>query len=100
MGYKLTNKADADLQRLYEWGLDNHGLEKANSYFDGIVERFHQIGRTPMMWQGVDHIRQGYRRSVFGVHSIYYHILDDKSVEIARILRAEDITQLHTDDLH
>ena len=100
MGYKLTKKADADLQRLYEWGLDNHGLEKANSYFDRIVERFQRISEAPLMWQGVEHIRQGYRRSVFGVHSIYYHILENGDVEIARILRSEDIQQLQADDLH
>lgn len=43
-----------------------------------------------MQYQAVDDIREGYRRSVCGVDSIYYHIVDNK-VEIMRILGQQDI---------
>ncbi|MCW5784128.1 MAG: hypothetical protein KIT39_12515 [Nitrospirales bacterium] len=34
-------------------------------------------------------MRAGYRRSVFGRHSIYYRI-DEQGVEIMRVLRRQD----------
>ena len=89
MPYRLSRKADADLERLYEWGIDRFGLPQADSYYDTLLARFEEIAQGPLLWQSVDHIRAGYRRSVCGVHSIYYKIADD-GVLIVRILGRED----------
>jgi toxin ParE1/3/4 len=45
-----------------------------------------------MIYPAVDHIRVGYRRSVCGVHAIYYR-LDSEGVEIVRILKNQDVSQ-------
>jgi toxin ParE1/3/4 len=47
------------------------------------------IARSPLRYPKVDHIRQGYRRCVFEVHSIYYRIEGD-TAQINRILGRED----------
>lgn len=44
------------------------------------------------MYQSVDDIRKGYRRSVCGVDSIYYRVVDG-TVEIMRILGQQDVDQ-------
>jgi len=41
------------------------------------------------LYQAIDHIRQGYRHSVYQVHSIYYKI-DRDFVLIVRILGREN----------
>jgi toxin ParE1/3/4 len=42
------------------------------------------------LFQAVDHIHKGYRRSVCGVDSIFYRVIDD-TVEIIAILGQQDI---------
>jgi toxin ParE1/3/4 len=88
--YRLSEAADADLERLYEWGIDRHGERAADQYYDGLVERFARIADSPQLWQAVDHVRAGYRRSVYGAHSIYYRI-EDNGVLIVRILGRENL---------
>jgi len=66
------------------------GLRQADAYFDGIVNRFQKIADQPELYPAIDQIRQGYHRSVYKSHSIYYHInLDD--IVIVRILGQQDI---------
>ena len=87
--YQLSDKARADLYRLYEYGVLTFGLQQADKYYDGIINRFQEWADHPQLYPAVDHIRKGYRRSVFGVHSIYYTILDGK-ILITRVLGRED----------
>ncbi|WP_337188841.1 type II toxin-antitoxin system RelE/ParE family toxin [Phenylobacterium sp.] len=87
--YRLSRAADADLERLYEWGVDRYGMDAADQYYDGLTARLGQIADSPQVWQGVDHIRAGYRRSVYGAHSIYYCVEAD-GVLIARVLGREN----------
>lgn len=88
--YHLSEAADADLERLYEWGIDRFGMNAADQYYDGLIARLGQIADTPQLWQGVDHIRAGYRRSVYGAHSIYYRI-EANGVLIVRVLGRESL---------
>ena len=88
--YRLSEAADSDLERLYNFGIENFGLVLADQYFDGIVDRFQRIADMPRLYPAVDDIRKGYRRSVLGSYSIYYVLIDD-GVKIVRILGREDI---------
>ncbi len=87
--YRLSDEALADLDRLYEHGVLTFGLRQADAYFDAMVARFQEIADQPKLYPAVDHIRQGYRRSVFRSHSIYYRITTDE-VAIVRILGQQD----------
>ncbi|WP_031431981.1 type II toxin-antitoxin system RelE/ParE family toxin [Methylomicrobium agile] len=87
--YKLTRKARADLKRIWLYGVKMHGSQRADQYHRGILERLDQIADHPYLFQAVDHIREGYRRSVYGTDSIYYRINDDM-VEIMAILGRQD----------
>lgn len=86
--YHLTQAADADLERLYEWGIDRFGMNAADEYYDGLIARLGQIADTPQLWQEVDHIRAGYRRSVYVAHSIYW--VEANGVLIGRVLGREN----------
>ncbi len=66
-------------------------LSKAKSYVDGLIIQFEAIANKPLHYQTVDHIRSGYRRSVYGKHAIYYMTSDD-CINIMRILRSENLT--------
>lgn len=87
--YKLTQAADQDLERTFDFGIDQFGLAQALDYQNGMKQRFDELAAQPKLYQAVDHIRQGYRRSVYQAHSIYYRI-DDDFVLIIRILGREN----------
>ena len=88
--YRINEDAKADLQRIYRRGVLEFGEEQADRYFDAFFERFDELAVQPYHYQAVDEIRSGYRRSVCGVDSIYYRIVDS-TVEIMRILGQQDI---------
>ncbi len=87
--YRLTRAADQDFERIFEFGIDRFGLEKALDYQRGMTQRFGELAEQPELYQAVDHIRQGFRRSVYEAHSIYYKI-DEGFVLIVRILGSEN----------
>jgi toxin ParE1/3/4 len=88
--YRLSDEALADLDRLYAYGVLSFGLRQADAYFDAMVAQFQDIADRPELYRTVDHIRQGYFRSVFRSHSIYYRIATDEVV-IVRMLGQQDI---------
>jgi toxin ParE1/3/4 len=87
--YRLTKDAQDDLHRIWLRGLQEYGEEQADKYFMAFFERFEQIGEQPYLYPAVDYIREGYRRSVCGVDSIYYRVKGDV-VEIMNIIGRQD----------
>lgn len=87
--YRLSGAADADLDRLYDYGFDAYGEDAADRYYDGLIARLQVIAETPLHGQAVDHIRPGYRRAVYGVNTIYYRVEKD-AVVIMRVLGRQD----------
>lgn len=87
--YKLSFEAKEDLRRIYYYGIEEFGPEKAKDYFQQFFEQFDKIAANPYIYQSVDHIRPGYRRSPCGVDSIYYRI-NNNLVEIMAVLGGQD----------
>lgn len=67
--------------------------QKADQYFFAFIKRFEQIAIDPYLYPAVDDIRDGYRRSVCGVDTIYYRVVVG-GVEIVRILGRQDTKTL------
>lgn len=89
--YKLSELADNDFESLYIYGVVNYGAKQADEYAEGMIERFERLAAHPGLYPAVDHIRQGYRRSVYGAHAIYYRAECDDIV-IVRILKRQNVT--------
>lgn len=87
--YRLSKAADDDLMGIALFGDEHFGIAQSNRYRDQLKQRFSVLAEQPLLYPAVDHIRQGYRRSVCGVHSIFYRI-DGENVEIMRILKKQD----------
>ncbi len=88
-GYRLNNIAKEDLLAIARWGDEHHGVKRSNQYRDDLKAHFTFLAGNPLLYPAVGHIRPGYRRSVCGVHSVYYRI-DGDTVEIMSVLRAQD----------
>jgi len=87
--YRLNEKAEADLSRIWFYGLEKYGQTQADAYFSTFFTRFEQLVAEPYLAPAVDDIRTGYRRAVCGVDSIYYRI-EGNTIEIMRILGRQD----------
>ena len=87
--YRLSKDADDDLMGIALFGDEHFGIDQSNHYRDQLKHRFSVLAEQPLLYPAIDHIRQGYRRSVCGVHSIFYRI-DGENVEIMRILKKQD----------
>ena len=91
LDYKLSKAAEGDLLDIANYGDENFGISASDEYRDKLIKRFDLIAEQPYLYPNVDHIYQGYRRSVLGSHSIYYRIIDTH-IEIIRILRSQDVS--------
>ena len=88
---RLTPAAEEDLINIALYGMEQFGIEQSELYRDKLKQRFLELTEAPLMYPEVDDIREGYRRSVCGVHSIYYRIHTD-CVEIMRVLGRQNTT--------
>jgi toxin ParE1/3/4 len=94
MRYRLSHEARMDLARIYWHGVTEFGEHQAERYYQALVARFEKITSAPFVYPAVDNIREGYRRSVCGVDSIYYRVnAQDQMVEIMRVLGRQDTSE-------
>jgi len=90
--YRISEDAKADLSRIYRRGIRDYGEALADQYYDAFFDRFEELAEQPYLYQAVDEIREGYRRSVCGVDSIYYRV-EGNTVEIMAILGQQDVDE-------
>jgi len=91
--YRLSNAAKEDLIRIHHYGVKRFGMAQADKYFETFFEYFDLIAQSPYSFESVDFIKEGYRRCVCGVDSIYYKINDD-IVEIMAIIGRQDLNTI------
>ena len=89
-GYKISAAAAADMRRIWDYGFEHWGTTKADRYHSALLERFEQIAEQPLLYPLVDHMREGYRRSVCGRDSIYYRIIGEE-VEIMAVIGRQNV---------
>ncbi|CAA6813171.1 MAG: Unknown protein [uncultured Thiotrichaceae bacterium] len=75
----LSQEADYDLDRLYTDGFIRWGEVQADTYYEGLLSHFDDLCINPYLYRAVDEIREGYRRSVYGKHAIFYRFVEQSS---------------------
>ena len=91
--YILSNEAKADLIRIHHYGVEKFGMVQADKYFDAFFEYFEIIAQRPFSFESVDYIKNGYRRCVCGVDSIYYRV-ENGIAEIMAIVGRQDLNNV------
>lgn len=90
--YKPTNEAKKDLIRIHHFGVLKFGMTQADNYFESFFEYFDIIAERPFSFESVGYIKEGYRRCVCGVDSIYYRVKENR-VEIMAIVGRQDLNE-------
>lgn len=85
----LSKEADQDLDALYMEGCGKWGEAQADKYYDAILAHFDTLTETPLLYREVKEVREGYRRSICGKHSIFYRI-DGDTVEIMGLVKYQN----------
>ena len=88
--YELSEAAGLDFENIFDFGIDTFGLAQAVDYQNGLKKHFDELAEQPKLYAAVDHVRAGYRRSVYRSHSIYYRI-EPTHIFIVRILGQQDL---------
>jgi len=91
--YRLSNEAKEDLIRIHHYGVEKFGMTQADKYFDTFFDYFDIIAQRPFSFESIDYIKNGYRRCVCGVDSIYYRI-ENGVVEIMAIIGRQDLNSI------
>ena len=90
--YKLSPEAEADLYRIWLYGARQWGIAAADDHHRALYERFEAIAANPLRYPAVDHIRDGYRRSVLGRNSIYFRV-EGETPEIMAIIGQQNLDE-------
>jgi toxin ParE1/3/4 len=84
--YKLTNKAVADLSKIWEYTFEAWSEKQADKYYDGLISNCEEIAENPDLGKNY----KGISKQLLGIksnrHIIFYRTLNKDYVEITRIL--------------
>ncbi|HSI78040.1 MAG TPA: type II toxin-antitoxin system RelE/ParE family toxin [Lunatimonas sp.] len=84
--YKLTNKAVEDLNEIWDYTANKWSEEQADRYYNMLLDNCQDIADNPDLGRNYN----GIANDLFGLksnrHIIFYRILEDKPIEITRIL--------------
>ena len=83
--YRLSPRAQRDLDAIFDYTVGQWGLPQATRYVDLIQAACVDLAEAPQQAQGCAHIRPGYRRRRVGQHHIYFR-LTNYGVAVIRIL--------------
>jgi len=88
--YKLSKEAKKDLIRIHHYGVANFGIKQVDKYFYSFFDQFEIIAERPFSFEQVNHIKDGYRRSVLESDSIYFR-MNKHHIEIMTIIVRQDV---------
>ncbi|MCC7534202.1 MAG: type II toxin-antitoxin system RelE/ParE family toxin [Bacteroidia bacterium] len=84
--YKLTNKAVEDLTNIWNYTFEKWSEKQADKYYEMLLENCQNIADDPKIGKKYE----GVKNELFGLkvnrHIIFYRHLDNKQIEITRIL--------------
>lgn len=83
--YALSRTADADIQAIAEFSLQQWGFARTEQYILGLHETFRILAEFPDLGRDANDIRTGYRRIETASHSVFYR-KTETGVLIVRVL--------------
>ncbi len=84
--YKLTNKAVADLSKIWEYTFEIWSEKQADKYYNELITNCEEIAENPDSGKNYE----GISKQLLGIkvnrHIIFYRTISEDYVEITRIL--------------
>lgn len=83
--YELTNKAESEIESIYEYSISNFGLKVAQDYLLGLHACFQLLADHQSFGTDYSFIKPGLLRYEYRSHSIYYQLAEE-GIVIVRVL--------------
>ncbi len=83
--YKISGKAEVDLAKLYEYGIEVFGLKQAQTYLLGIHNLFQILSDNDSLGRDVSEFVLSLKRFSYKSHPIFY-LVTDIDILIVRVL--------------
>ncbi len=84
--FKLTNYAVKDLSDIWNYTFDAWSERQADKYYKLILDACAAVSKKPQHGKAYEEIYPNLKGKKTSKHIIFYRILEDKSIEITRIL--------------
>ena len=84
--FSLTRKAREDLKSIATYTQKQWGKKQRRIYAKQFDDAFHMLADNPDLGKRCSYIKSGYKKFPNSSHIIFYRTLDDKQIEIVRIL--------------
>jgi toxin ParE1/3/4 len=75
--YLLSLEADLDLEEVFDYTLEVHGLDQAEAYVSGFDDVFSSLTTHPELGSSRDEIKVGLRSLSYESHIVFYRIQPD-----------------------
>ena len=93
-GFKLSAKAEHDLEDIIDFTLSRWGVDQAMKYVDGFEELARMLARTPALGKSRDDLHKGLLAFPYESHLLFY-VKDRQNITIVRILHESMSTSRH-----
>ena len=91
---RLTPKARADLDAIWDYTVKQWGTEQAEAYLLSLGETMKLLANQPGLGRNIDDIREGYFKFPAASHIFLYRLQPD-AIEIIRILHKSMDVERH-----
>lgn len=87
MNYKISRKAEDDLEIIWLYTFETWSKEQADRYLNLIFDEIEYLSNHPKSGQEFEHVRKNYRYSKVKSHFIFYRYKKTAAqIEVIRIL--------------
>ena len=83
--YKVSGKAESDLTKMYEYGIETFGLKHAQIYLFGIHDMFQVLSDNINLGRDASEFVLNLKRFSYKSHTIFY-LATDIDILIVRVL--------------
>ncbi len=85
--YKLSDIAERDVSKIYDYTDIEHGVSQAVKYLMGLDKAFSALVEQPLIGKNRTEIREELRSFVYEKHTIFYRAMIDH-IRIVRVLHS------------
>ena len=86
MAYKISKKANTDINNIWIYTAENWSVEQADRYYNLILDEIEYIDSHFEAGRILEHLKPGYRSTKVKSHIIFYQCKKDNVIEIVRVL--------------
>jgi len=91
--YRVSRKAELDLSKLYEYGIETFGLHQAKEYLLGINELFEILANNDRLGRDASELAMYLKRFPYKSHTIFYFVKGNGILIVRVINQSMDYTR-------